>query len=668
MNMLRDDTGGRRDAMALAILVCATMVAAPALPAQQSELPLDRLTPGDVRALVDSSIANASVYRDSLLAVRGRRTVRNTLRLYDEMSIAFNAGQIVGLLTNVHPDSAVRAAAAEGVRRRSAFSTALRLDPRLYRALLAVDTSQADAETRYYIARVLAQYRHDGVDRDSATRARIAALQDETVRLGQRFNSILAADTTSVLLADTTLLAGLPGDWLKTQRRGRAGEVIVSPEDMRFVLQNAEDAGVRRQVMLRLQNRGAPRNHFVLDTLLRVRAQLATLLGYPSYAAYQFENHMAESPERVWRFLDDLMRTTEPAVQRDVARAESLLGRPPQAGDFQFLVYHLRGRATTRPNALRPYFPYERVRDALLHIADTLFGLHFTPAPDLPVWHPDVEAYRVAEGGTVVGIAYLDVHRRPGKPVSSSTAQIRLGVRGRVLPRTALLLSLPQPRPGEPVLLGSEDVAALFHEFGHVLENLVTVRRWFGTSGLPAEFDFREVPSIVFERSGRDPAVLRTFARHYRTGEPLPDSLLAALQQPDETRTGLGVRASLARARISLALHERPSPTTDIDSIVQAQIVASNRLGRGTGESHPEASFTHLVGYEAAYYTYLWSAVIAEDVLSQFKSGLMDPVTARAYRRAVLDPGRSRPAGASIAQFLGRPFRLDAWAATLGAK
>src|SRR6266852_648688 len=211
MNMLRDDTGGRRDAMALAILVCATMVAAPALPAQQSELPLDRLTPGDVRALVDSSIANASVYRDSLLAVRGRRTVRNTLRLYDEMSIAFNAGQIVGLLTNVHPDSAVRAAAAEGVRRRSAFSTALRLDPRLYRALLAVDTSQADAETRYYIARVLAQYRHDGVDRDSATRARIAALQDETVRLGQRFNSILAADTTSVLLADTTLLAGLPG-------------------------------------------------------------------------------------------------------------------------------------------------------------------------------------------------------------------------------------------------------------------------------------------------------------------------------------------------------------------------------------------------------------------------------------------------------------------------
>src|SRR5712691_1622533 len=651
----------------LLVLLCGVVFAVDRAGAQVRELPLDRLTPGDVRAL-DSSIAKASVYRDSLLAVRGRRTVRNTLRLYDEMSIAFNAGQIVALLTNVHPDSAVRAAAAEGVRRRSAFFTELRLDPRLYRALVAVDTAHADAETRFYIARLLALYRHDGVDRDSSTRARIAALRDEAVQLEQRFNSILAADTAPVLLADTAALGGLPGDWLKAQRRGPAGEIVVSPEDMRFVLQNADDAGVRRQVMVRLQNRGAPGNHFVVDTLLRVRSQIATLLGYPSYAAYQLETHMAESPERVGRFLDDLQRISEPAVQRDVARAESLLGRPPLAGDFQFLAAHLRGRAITRPNALRPYFPYERVRDALLHIADTLFGVQFTAAPDIPVWHPDVEAYRVAEGGTRVGIAYLDVHRRPGTPVSSSTASIRLGVRGRVLPRSALLLSLPQQRPGAPVLLGSEDVAALFHEFGHLLENMVTVRPWFGTSGLPAEFDFREVPSIVFERWGRDRAVLRTFARHYQTGEPLPDSLVGALQQPDEGSSVLGMRGLLARARVSLALHDRPVSAGNIDSLVQAQFVASLPLGQLTGDSHPEASFTHLVGYEAAFYTYLWSAVIAEDVLSQFKSGLMDPVTARAYRRAVLDPGRSRPAGASIEQFLGRPFRLDAWAAKLGAK
>ena len=170
----------------------------------------------------------------------------------------------------------------------------------------------------------------------------------------------------------------------------------------------------------------------------------------------------------------------------------------------------------------------------------------------------------------------------------------------------------------------------------------------------------------MFEHWGRDPAVLRTFARHYRTGAPLPDSLVAMLEQPDEQRVGLGVRALLFRARMSLALHERPAGVGDIDSIVRAQQEASVPIGRAMLNAHPEASFTHLVGYDAAYYTYLWSAVMAEDLLGQFKSGLMDPVTARAYRRAVLEPARSEPAARAVETFLGRPFTLDAWARKLG--
>ena len=175
----------------------------------------------------------------------------------------------------------------------------------------------------------------------------------------------------------------------------------------------------------------------------------------------------------------------------------------------------------------------------------------------------------------------------------------------------------------------------------------------------------------MFERWGRDAAVLKSFARHFRTGEPLPDSLIAGMRQPDESRVGLGVRGLLARSRVSLALHERPAtgvgPPSDIDSIVRAQYMASLPFVRLPASAHPEASFTHLVGYEGAYYTYLWDAVIAEDVLSQFKAGLMDPATVRAYRRAVLEPGRSQPAQRSIENFLGRPVRLDAWAATLTA-
>jgi Zn-dependent oligopeptidase len=636
--------------------------------AQEVELPLDRLTPADVRALVDSSIAAATPLLDRILAVRGARTIDNTLRPYDDLLIQFNRAQIVSLLAVLHPDSAVRAAAADGTRRRDAFQAALRLNPQLYRALAAIDTTAADAETRYYLSRLLAAFRRDGVDRDDSVRAAIAAVRAEQRRLEQRFNENLRQDTASLVFADTAALEGLPPDWLRAQPRGPAGEIKVGVADLRLVLQNARVAASRERAAIWLQNRGAPANHFVVDTLLRARARMAALLEYPTWAAYQFDGMMAGSPREVERFLDEIQRLSEPALTRDLAHAPAVLGRqePIRMTDLQYVAFHAE-HAQGDPSSsalVREYFPYDRVRDALLHLADTLFGLEFRAAPDLPVWHPSVEAYRVFDAGRLAGIAYLDTHRRRGKLPANSTAGMRWGVSGRVLPRTAINMSLVRDRPGDPGLLGSEEVAGLFHEFGHVLENVLAVRPWFGTSGLPAEFDFREVPSIVFERWGRDPTVLRSFARHYRTGEPLPDSLVAVLRQPDEFHSAFGLRGSLLRARLSLALHQRSSGA-DIDSIASAIRDATIPGEPPRGATHPEASFTHLVGYEAAYYTYVWSAVIADDVLSRFTSGLLDPVTARAFRRAVLEPGKSAPARAHIEAFLGRPFTMAAWARSL---
>jgi len=650
-------------------LACSlAILATSASHAQEVELPLDRLTPADVRALVDSSIAAATPLLDRILAVRGARTVANTLRPYDDLLIQFNRAQIVNLLTVLHPDSALRAAAAEGAGRRDAFQAALRLNPQLYRALAAIDTTAADAETRYYLAQLLAAFRRDGVDRDDSVRAAIAAVRAEQRRLEQRFNENLRQDTASLVFGDTAELAGLPPDWLQAQPRGPTGEVRVGVGDLRLVLQNARVAASRERAAIRLQNRGAPANHFVVDSLLRARERMAALLGYPTYAAYQFGGMMAGSPGEVERFLDEIQRRSDSAVRRDLAQVPVILGRPGpiRMSDYQYVAFHARnaGREAKSSALVREYFPYENVRDAILHLADTLFGLEFRAAPDLPVWHPTVEAYRVFDAGRLVGIAYLDTHRRPGKLPASSTAGVRRGVSGRVLPRAAINMSLVRNRPGDPGLLGSEEVAGLFHEFGHLLENLLAVRPWFGTSGLPAEFDFREVPSIVFERWGRDPTVLRSFARHYRTGQPLPDSLVAGLRQPDELRSGLGIRGLLFRARLSLALHER-SPGGNIDSIARALREATIPGEPLPGATHPEASFTHLVGYEAAYYTYLWSAVIADDVLSRFTSGLLDPVTAREFRRAVLEPGRSAPARAHLEAFLGRPFSMAEWARSL---
>ena len=217
------------------------------------------------------------------------------------------------------------------------------------------------------------------------------------------------------------------------------------------------------------------------------------------------------------------------------------------------------------------------------------------------------------------------------------------------------------------MLLGADDVISFFHEFGHLLNMMVAVRSWFGTSGEPAEFDAREVPSIVFEHWARDPAVLKTFGRHFRTGEPIPDSIVRNMRLTGDFNDGLAIHGLVARSRISLDLHLAPV-TSNLDSLVQADLLMHLPVQPPPYETHHEAGFTHLVGYEAAYSTYPWSAVIAEDLLSRFTSGLLDPETARAYRRTILEPARSAPFARLIQNFLGRPSTLDAWSRTIAPR
>ncbi|HEU5219976.1 MAG TPA: M3 family metallopeptidase, partial [Gemmatimonadales bacterium] len=240
-------------------------------------------------------------------------------------------------------------------------------------------------------------------------------------------------------------------------------------------------------------------------------------------------------------------------------------------------------------------------------------------------------------------------------------------VRGRVIPEIAITGVMGREGTGEASLMGPQAVTTLFHEFGHLVHFIISTRDWLGTSGLPEEFDFREVPSILFEGIARDPAVVRRVARHYQTGAAMPDSLLAVLTS---FRSAGVIDGGTWRALMSLGLHE--GVPGNIDSLVrstfaEAQPPGPPLLALPEAPIHPEWSFWHLGGYEAAYYTYLWSGVIALDLQSRFNGGLLDTATTHRYRRLMLEPGNSRSARSMVESFLGRPFSLDAWAATLKA-
>jgi len=311
--------------------------------------------------------------------------------------------------------------------------------------------------------------------------------------------------------------------------------------------------------------------------------------------------------------------------------------------------------------SVRPYLEYQRVKEGVLEVTGRLFGLEWRRAPDAPVWHPDVEAWDVLEGGRLAGRVYLDMHPREGKYKHYAQFAISSGVAGVRLPEGALVCNFPRPG-AEPALLEHGDVRTLFHEFGHLLHHLLGGRvRWAGQSGVATEWDFVEAPSQMLEEWVWDPGVLAGFARHVETGEPIPAELVERMRAADEYGKGLWVRQQAFYAAVSLELHRRDPTSLDVDGLV-ADLQGAYTPFRHVDGTHFHLSFGHLEGYSAIYYTYMWSLVIAKDLFGPFReAGLMDPVVARRYRREILEPGGSRPAAELVERFLGRPSSFEAW-------
>jgi thimet oligopeptidase len=316
--------------------------------------------------------------------------------------------------------------------------------------------------------------------------------------------------------------------------------------------------------------------------------------------------------------------------------------------------------------AMRPYFPYARVQQGVLDVSSKLFGVTIRKVENAPVWDKSVDCYEMLEDGKLVGRFYLDMHPRKDKYNHAAQFDVRTGVKGRQIPEAALICNFPGGEPGEPGLMEYSDVRTFFHEFGHLLHTLFAGRHeWVGIGGIRTEHDFVEAPSQMLEEWTQDPAVLATFAKHHETGQPIPAELVNRMVRANEFGKGLGVRRQMVYARTSLSIYDREPSRVNTDEIVK-EWVAKYQKFPYVPDTHFQTAFGHLDGYSAVYYTYMWSLVIAKDMFSKFDpANLLDPVTARHYRDAVLAPGGSAPAAKLVEDFLGRPFSFEAYRAWL---
>jgi thimet oligopeptidase len=590
-----------------------------------------------------------------------------SLAAWDEATGAISdASARASLLRSVHPDAAMRDLGEKCEQEAEALGTALALDPEVYRPLAQVDAAGEDEGTRWYLFRVLRDFRRAGVDKDEGTRARVRELNEELVRIGQEFQRNIRDDVRQITVAREEL-AGLPADYIAAHASG----VITTdyPDYVPFMTYAASSAA-RERLWRVYRQRAHPRNLEVLDRMLARRFELARLLGYSSWAAYVTEDKMIGSERAAAEFIEKI---ADAAAERAGKDYQAILARKRkdepgaervESWDSEALKECVRAEQFGFDSqSVRPYFDLDRVQQGIFETTARMFGIEFRRC-DAPVWHADVTAWEVVEQGRLIGRFFLDLFPRDGKYKHAAQFTLASGQAGRALPEGALVCNFPRA----PALLEHSEVVTYFHEFGHLLHHLFGGHtRWAGVSGVRTEWDFVEAPSQMLEEWCWDASVLLRFALHHQTGEPIPAELVQRMRAADEFGKGLRVRQQMFYAATSLRFHDRDPAGLDTTALA-AELQERYTPFRNVPETYFQESFGHLEGYSAIYYTYMWSLVIAKDLFGTFRrAGLLNPEPAIRYRRAILEPGGSRPAGELVKAFLGREASFDAFAEWMNA-
>ena len=624
-------------------------------------------TPDALEKQSKDAFDQARAQRDRLLAVEGPRTVQNTLVPFDEIGFLVSGPRsTASLLSDTHPDASFRKVALKTLQDARSLLLEIQLDPRIYQALASLERAEGlDAATSYYLQTTLKTFRNAGVDKPDEVRRQIRAMRAEIVKLEQQFDRNIV-EGRATLSFDQETLEGVPQDFIRSHLRD--GKVQVSNDAADSAVSYAKSQDVRRKAFLLFQNRGYPANIDVLSKLIDLRQRVAALCGFATFAEMQAQIRMIGSETKQRSFLDEVDRASRAGAAAEAATILEAKRRdqPNATGlnlwDFGYYIRRVRDeRYGFDERAVRDYFPYSRVKESVFGISTTLFGVTFRPVK-VPVWHPTVETYDVIENAAVIGRIYLDMFPRKDKYQHFRSGTIRIGLAGRQLPEAILVCNMPVPGPNDPALMTPQLARTFFHEFGHLLHTIFSGRqRWAGLAR-NAEGDFVEAPSQMLEEWWRNPKVLTRFARHYKTGEPIDASLVERMGRAERFGEASNTRVQLSLASLSLELHSGGS-NVDSDAVLQ-ETFRKYAMRPFPDGAHFQCSFTHLgnPGYASAYYTYLWSLVIARDLLTGFNpNNLLDPVPAGKYRRAVLEPGGSKPAAQLVEDFLGRPFNFKAY-------
>ncbi|MDO1558936.1 M3 family metallopeptidase [Brevundimonas sp. 2R-24] len=643
----------------------------------------DRIRPEHFVPAFNEALAMRDREIAAIVNNRAAPTFENTIEALERSGAAYDrVTRLLLIYTSNMNDAPMQAVDAELAPRQAAAADALVLNGPLFQRIEAVWNNREQAnltpEQHRLLWRTYDNFVRQGARLTPAQKTRMAEINQQLASLYTTFSQRVLSDEASyITVTDEAQLAGIP-DSVKAAMRAAAQEngvpgwaIVNTRSAVDPVLTYAQNRQLREYVWRGFINRGDNGDdndtNAVIAQIMPLRAEKAQLLGYETYADWKLSNTMAQDPDRA---MDLMMRVWRPAVARvreEVAEMQAIADREGanitiEPWDYRFYMEKVRReRYDLDQNDLKPYFALENMIQGAMWSAGRLYGLQFNEITgQVPTFHPDVRVWEVKDAnGGFVGLFYGDNFarsiKRSGAWEFAYRSQNRQG--GNIRPLVSNNNNFVKGAPGEPVLISLDDAETLFHEFGHALHDLLSDVNYASLSGTNTSTDFVEFPSQVNEHWLLTREVLDRFARHYQTGEPMPQALLDKVQAMQTFNQGFATVEFLASGIVDMRMHQVPGGRVDPDAF-ERQALAELGMPREIVMRHRLPQFNHLFadeGYAAGYYSYLWSETMDADAWEAFEEtgDVWNPEVA-ARMRAMFAAGDSRDQGELYRQFRGR--------------
>jgi thimet oligopeptidase len=589
--------------------------------------------------------------------------------------------------TNTNP--AMRTAAESAVKAFQDWAVGVDYREDVYKAIKAfADTHpKLSGEDEKLLKETLRDYRRAGLELPPDKRKEVEELRKELTKLGTDFETNIINSNAPVMFSKADL-DGLPESFFASPgiKTGEDVYTVMANVTWQFntVQENAKNEATRKQLYIVRETLAKNKNVPVLNQMLALRNQIALRLGYKSWDDYQTEVKMAKTGMNAEKYINDLVAGIQPKFDSEVAELQKLKAADTKDPNAKIMVWDWRYYSNQRDKqkydvdkeALRAYFPFQKVLNGMFNIYQSIFGLKFEKIVAPYKWIDDLQLYLVTDSGTAepLGMFYLDMFPREGK--YNHFAQFVI-ISGKLLPNgkyqrptVALLCNFPPANGDAPSLMTHQDVETLFHEFGHALHSIVTRAKYGRFAGTNVPGDFVEAPSQMLQNWVWDKKVLDTFAADYRDpSKKIPADIVKKLNDTKLAGAGVLYRRQFAFASLDLALHDPHPEEMPYDSVAISNPILEKVFLPIDPSTTFVSYFSHLNGYDAGYYGYAWADAIAADMATVFekaKDGYLDKQAGMKLRREIYEPGDSRDVNESIEKFLGRKQSIEPFLKKIG--